>query len=341
MPSAIKDSHKPLSDLRGRVVVLAFFLVAASVISGIADRYYRAQKEAIEHEVRNQLLAIADLRVVEISGWRAQMANEARVLTADRGSARSMQRVVAGAATGSELAEIHAWIDEICLRFHYAGATLTDSRGEVILSTGRFFGDAGHGRQLAEEAMRTNDIVFHDLGAASPGGAIHMGMNLPLRVAPNAAAFGALLLSIDPSERLYPLLRRWPLASLSGETVLVRRDGDQVLYLSDLRFQKNAALGLRLPLSRKNTASVQAALGATGIVEGEDYRGVPVIAAVRALPNLPWFLVAKMDVEEVEAPIRRRGFVLLVATVLSGSGHRRGDSVAMETAATAVLSGPV
>ena len=52
MPSALKDSHKPLSGLSVRLSVLAFVVVAASVIVAIAYRYYSAQKEAIEHEVR-------------------------------------------------------------------------------------------------------------------------------------------------------------------------------------------------------------------------------------------------------------------------------------------------
>ena len=224
----------------------------------------------------------------------------------DSAAARVMQREASGASTPAEQAEVGGWINQICRRFHYAGATLTDLRGSPVVSVGRFFANAGHVRALTEEVLRSNDIVFHDLRVDKPGGAIHLGFNLPLRASPELKPFGALLLSIDPSARLFPLLEHWPVPSESGETLLVRRDGDDVLFLNHLRFRPNDALGVRVPLSRRDNPAVQAVLGANGIVEGQDYRGVPVIAAVRAVPELPWFLMAKMDTDEVEAPIRRR-----------------------------------
>jgi signal transduction histidine kinase len=51
---------------------------------------------------------------------------------------------------------------------------------------------------------------------------------------------------------------------------------------------------------------VKAVLGQAGSVEGIDYRGVPVIGNVRAIPNSPWFMVARIDAAEAYAPLRRR-----------------------------------
>jgi len=42
---------------------------------------------------------------------------------------------------------------------------------------------------------------------------------------------------------------------------------------------------------KSNQPAVKAALGQQGSVEGEDYRGVPVLAVVRAVPDSPWFMV--------------------------------------------------
>ena len=314
MPPAANDAPKPLSGAGARFLVLAFFVVLASVIAGVAYRYYRVQKEAIEREVRNQLLSIADLKVAEMSDWGAQRMGEAGLLMADSATARVMQRLTSGTPGQPGLAEVRTWLNEVRLRFHYAGVTYAGGDGNPILSVGTTFGDAGHMRQIAEEVLRTNRIVFRDLNVAEPMDAIHIGLNLPLRVSPDAPPFGALLLSIDPTERLYPTLRRWPAASESGESLLVRREGGDVVFLNELRFHHDAALRLRIPISRRDNPAVQAALGAQGIVEGLDYRGVPVIAAVRAVPDIHWYLVVKMDVEEVDAPIRRRSLLLILAT---------------------------
>jgi PAS domain S-box-containing protein len=63
-------------------------------------------------------------------------------------------------------------------------------------------------------------------------------------------------------------------------------------------------------------------LGQEGVLEGLDYRGVPVVAALRAVPDSPWFLVARMDIAEVYAPLRERLWylVVLVGAVLFGAG---------------------
>jgi PAS domain S-box-containing protein len=49
---------------------------------------------------------------------------------------------------------------------------------------------------------------------------------------------------------------------------------------------------------------------------------VPVIADVRAIPDSPWYLVARMDVEEMYAPLKERLWLMifLVGALLVGAG---------------------
>jgi PAS domain S-box-containing protein len=67
---------------------------------------------------------------------------------------------------------------------------------------------------------------------------------------------------------------------------------------------------------------VQAALGREGIMEGIDYRGVPVVAALRTIPDSPWALVARMDVAEAYAPMREHLWqvVIMGGALLLGAG---------------------
>jgi len=113
-----------------------------------------------------------------------------------------------------------------------------------------------------------------------------------------------------------------PIHSRTVETLLVRREGNDAVFLNELKFKKNTALNLRVSLEKKELPAVQVALGHEGIVEGRDYRGVPVIANVRPVPDSPWFLVARMDTSEVYAPVRERlwGIAILVCVLLFGSG---------------------
>jgi PAS domain S-box-containing protein len=131
-----------------------------------------------------------------------------------------------------------------------------------------------------------------------------------------------LILQINARKELYPLIQLWPVPSATAESLLIRREGNEAVFLSELRFQTNAALTLRSSLANTNMPAVQAALGQEGIVEGVDYRGMPVLAAVRAVPDSPWFLMACRDVAEVYAPLRAQLWqvIVLVGVLLYGAG---------------------
>ena len=88
--------------------------------------------------------------------------------------------------------------------------------------------------------------------------------------------------------------------------MLVRREGNEAVFLNELRFQSNTALRLRAPLDRAALPAAQAALGREGVMDGIDYRGVPVVAALRVIPDSPWALVARMDAAEAYGPMRRQ-----------------------------------
>jgi PAS domain S-box-containing protein len=153
--------------------------------------------------------------------------------------------------------------------------------------------------------------------------AIHLAILVPIRSGqPGGQVLGVVALRIDPAVYLYPFISRWPTPSTTAETLLIRRDGDDALFLNELLFQKNTALTLRVPLTSHDVPAVKAALSETGVVEGVDYRGVRVIADVRAVPDSPWSVVSRMDRSEVYAPLRERLWqtVVLVGVALLGTG---------------------
>ena len=141
---------------------------------------------------------------------------------------------------------------------------------------------------------------------------------------PGGAAVAAVLMHGDPDDYLYPLLAEWPVPSESGETLLVERRGDRVVFLSDLRARDEAELSLGMPLSREDLPAAQAVRGAQGVVRGLDYRGVPVLAAVHPVHGSPWYVVAKEDSAEVLGPITARGWATagfaFIAVALAAAG---------------------
>lgn len=71
-----------------------------------------------------------------------------------------------------------------------------------------------------------------------------------------------------------------------------------------------------MSIDNKNRIAVKAALGFEGVMEGIDYRNMPVFASVQSIPGTAWSIVAKMDQAEVNAPLRERGLTTAVLAMI-------------------------
>ncbi len=165
------------------------------------------------------------------------------------------------------------------------------------------------------DTLGVTKVSFVDLHAVGP--AMHLTIVAPLRLAGDASAgpVAIVVFEVNPERFLFPLLQSWPTASLTAETLLVRREGDQVVFLNELRHRSGTALKLRFPVTRPGLPAAIAVAGREAIFEGKDYRDMPVLAATRQVPRSPWFLVAKIDREEVTAPLAREAWLSGLLTI--------------------------
>src|SRR4051794_21739204 len=114
---------------RAPKALLLLFVVLATAIGGVAYRYHAAQKDAIAHEVHNQLLAIAQMKVNHLTGWRDEKIGEARIVLSSRLTLVGLERFVNGRSTPAERAQFAGWLDALCRELHFAGANLVDIHG--------------------------------------------------------------------------------------------------------------------------------------------------------------------------------------------------------------------
>jgi ABC-type transport system involved in multi-copper enzyme maturation permease subunit len=96
---------------------------------------------------------------------------------------------------------------------------------------------AGH--QNTSEILRSGQVDFLDFHRDVPDRPIHLAVLVPILGGQDGSrAIGLLVLRIDPEKYLYPLINRWPTPSQTAETLIIRRDGNDALFLNELRFQK-------------------------------------------------------------------------------------------------------
>ena len=284
--------------------------------------YYNHQSKQVTTEKQNELSAIAELKVNEISRWLKERMRDGQVIGGNPLIGRTVQQWLHYPDAGGLKAQIQSWIESFRNNFDYRAVLLADSGGKVYLSSPVGKEINPEIRKHFVEVYQTKEPLFIDLYRSSTDQEINCALLVPVLAEEGRTTVGVLVLLIDPEEFLYPLIQSWPTPSHTAETLLVRKEGNEVVFLNELRHRKNTALLLRLPLDENQTLAATQAFTQEGVVEAVDYRGIPILAALKAVPDSPWFLVAKVDMDEIFAPIRERAWLtgLLVALLIAAGG---------------------
>ncbi|MEI8064256.1 MAG: PAS domain-containing protein, partial [Verrucomicrobiota bacterium] len=319
---------KPKNNRRapglGWLLALILFMVAGGIIAG-GFFYHRNFETHYRAEVERQISTIADLKVGELTRWRKERLGDGAMMFRNRAFSDLVRRYFENSADAHVKQDLRSWIDRLPEGYGYDRIRLLDMQGNLRMAwpAEKF---SALPMKLVEEiplVIQSGQIKFFDFYRDEYDQHVYLTMMIPIfEEMDDTKVIGVLALRIDPERFLYPFIQSWPTPSQSAETLLVRREGSNVLFLNELRFLTNAALRLRSPLSQTSLPGVQAVLGQEGVFTGRDYRDVPVMAALRTIPDSPWALVAKMDQAEVYAPVREqlRQVVILVVTLLFVAG---------------------
>jgi PAS domain S-box-containing protein len=316
--------------------VLALLLVVLTAGIGVAGFHLMRREQAnLRWRAEHELAAVADLKTAQVADWRRERLKEGNLILHTPYAARRALDALADPASESTRTMFTGWLGPFLATGPYAEALVLDSTLQVGLAhpPGAAAEVAEAEREAARKAIESREVVLTDLHRW-PGRAegISLSVLVPVIVRkagqresvpaaglpPSAKdrVAAVIVLRMDARETLFPLVNAWPTPSRTAETYLLRRERGDCVFLTEPRHQPHSALRLRIPLDRTNAPAVQTLLGSRGPMRGTDYRNEPVLAAARPVPDSPWFLVAKVDEEEIYAPVRQR--VWAVALVVAG-----------------------
>ncbi len=308
-----------------RAFVLVFALLTAGLVS-VGALYFRNHEKWYRQQIERQLSGIAKQQVGELVRWRENQLADAKVLSRSHAFSALVRRALGDPRDAQARARLRGRLREIREAKGYGAVFLIDAQGHARIS----IPDkplAADALSHARAALRSGQTGFLDFHRDEPAGTPDLSLLIPISSATKGGRpIAVVVLNCDPGRYLYPALEHWPVPSRTGETFLVRRDGNDVLILNELKFRRNAALSLRFPLSQSELPVVKAALGQEGLVEGVNSNRDRVIAAVRAVPDSPWVLVARMDSAEIFGPIREELWLTagLVGALLLAAGAATG-----------------
>ena len=286
--------------------------------------YYQSFKRNFRADVELQLSAIAELKVNELMRYRQERLADGALFYRNAPFSALVRRYFEHPTDRALQDQLRTWLGHIQASRQYDSVMLLDSSyaKKMVIPEGPKRNTSFVSPE-SSAALKAGKIVFEDFYLNEVNQRIYLKVLIPILVdSPNDRVIGIMALRIDPKSFLYPFINRWPTPSRTAETTLFRRDGSDALFLSELKFHPQAPLQMRIPLTAKDVPAVQAVLGREGLVGGADYRGMTVIAALRAIPDSPWFMVAKMDSAEAFGPMRARlwGIIFMMAALLLALG---------------------
>ena len=296
---------------------------------------YYSSKNAIEQRVIEQLTSIADLKKRELNNWLEERFIDTSVIARNK---------VLAAATTSLLQQrrrfenVHQLMNSETARInynrvlenlhalkqfykHYNIISIIDgANGEIVVSTYpdivgktvKYFNK--YIDTLEQKEVDVRDVYTSELTDQNcmtyfcP-----VCLTDPFTLESSDVIIGVILLDVDVKNSIEPLIRNWPGMGNTGETLLVRKEENNIVYLNNLRHKEDAGLKLVCNInSTSDIPSILSASGEEGIKESMDYRNVSVLSAYRYIPTLNWGLVAKQDLTEAFAPVEQLKMRIIV-----------------------------
>ncbi len=285
-----------------REVLLAILVMLALTLGTVGVASYRYLAQTLHDREIDRLQAVGDLKAQQIGAWLNERMADAKVL-AGRPTALS----VLSDTDGMHGLRTRRSLEQMQQAYGYLAIELFDPQGQRFAVTGQEMNGTAlltpiMMKRLAE-GRQPEFIDFYRTGTLEHPVGLAIATAIHDLALDNGEVKGYALLHIDPDRTLFPLVQTWPVPSASAETLLIRPDGDHILFLNRLRHNPAAPMSMHLPM-KPDLPAVQALATAGARGEGADYRGIPVLFSSQAVAGTPWLLIAKIDRAEVMSSLR-------------------------------------
>ncbi len=200
--------------------------------SGGARQLYFQQIGEAQNRAEEQLQTIARLKVDQIAAWRKERLGDGEVIRNNPLLTNRLIRWMRGTPEAGTPGLVQAHVEELERQYGYRDYWLVDVDGQIRLHNGT--GATGLLQTdllvALKQALASRRAVLSQIHIGSQHPSPHMALVVPLLQGEQPA--GAMLLAIDPLQDLYRFVQSWPVPSATAETLIIRREGDDVVFLT-------------------------------------------------------------------------------------------------------------
>lgn len=307
----------PFRTIRAQLALL-FLLVAAGPLLLFGFLAFRNRVDTIRGQAFEKLTIARDLKIRRIDDWITDTSADLEAI-----SINTRRFILPGGRLPLDRSEkalgaLRGYLETFNrFRSIVSGVAVLDGEtGKVLVATTRE--DEGQdraGSRAFTEPMRTRRLFICDVHDSPLTGRPRMTFSAPVLLPDAGSHVAAVVVADIELKVLDELLNERTGLGQTGETLIVNHD---VVTVNDVRWRP----GSRLRLQIEAAPAVRASQGRTGVIEANDYRGVPVLAAYGYVPRTGWGFVAKQDRDELYESVTRleRTLLVLVPACLAAVG---------------------
>ncbi|MBM2813812.1 MAG: domain S-box [Ignavibacteria bacterium] len=289
-------------NLSSKIGAFSLTLVISIIFIITGVLYRNHVKSNVEKDKYDELKAIAELKVGQMVKWRQERMADAIVISKSQLFIEGIEKWLDKRSNKVLQKKIEQRLSLPLEGYQFENIMLVNSEGEVLITLQSQ--DKIINKTTINYIKKSIDknIVLDNLYFCNEHNRLHYDFISPINFSGKKYSI-AIIFRIDPDDYLFPLIRTWPTPSRTAENFIIKKEGDSVVFLSELRYKKNTALKFKIHLSKKEIPAVQAALGTVGIIHGSDYRGVNVIADALPIAGTDWVMISKVDENEIFSEI--------------------------------------
>jgi len=295
----------------GSVLLVIFFALSIFFIFEYAKK--ERKRDLMDWQVRLSILA--DIRVTAVEDWlegrRGKLNELANNPTLKLYLSQYEQFNTDDVAMQAQFSHVRNLLHATSARFGFfskksgsinteqeakgfQGLAVLSDEAQLLFSTTGFYKNLSKYKKQIIQVLDSGQGSFVDIFKAD-GDQMLYGFVLPvfhIQKTQYQKAVGAVLVLMDPTSNLYSQLENVHLNSKTDESLLVRKSGEAIEFISPLQG------GLKV-LHKMPQKSMQDIFNQQRqLVVGYDYVNKKVLAISRSVDSTPWLLIQKIDASE-------------------------------------------
>ncbi|MDH5718258.1 MAG: PAS domain S-box protein [Spirochaetia bacterium] len=300
-------------------ITVWFLIIGLIPLTSITYLTYNNDREIIASQIKSNLEVIAQHKVIRINEYIYSKLREAKFMSMNSTIVEYFSTLEKAASSEGILSKNYQKTENIIrpitedfIKYHeYYDFFLISKKGDIIYTVAKEndldknlydtdFINSGlmnvFKNALLRKEPKVSDYKFYE-----PSNAEAAFIAVP--VLKNNQIIGVMAVQINIVE-LFKIIKDYTGLGLTGEVVTgVLRD-NKPIFTTPLRYHSEKEKPIEnyatpIPLLR-------AIRGERGIVVDHDYREKEVLAFLTEIPSLNWFMVVKIDIDEVFSPLERQ-----------------------------------